>query len=91
MRWKMSDDLKMRAAEYYAAHYPTNSPKCIVADFARQETARLRKEREALRKALYLISIVDQGCGGTLTYEEMAKSAMRQARQALSNTEEGGG
>jgi hypothetical protein len=36
-----------------------------------------------LLEALELIAIVDQGAGGNLTYEEMAKSAMRQARAAI--------
>ena len=40
-------------------------------------------EVERLRHALKMISIVDQGCGGTLTFEEMAASAMRQAKDAL--------
>ena len=36
-----------------------------------------------VRKVLELISVVDHGCGGTLTFEEMANSAMRRARAAL--------
>lgn len=52
---------------------------CVSADIA--EEAALEIER--LRRVLRLISYVDQGAGGNLTYEEMAKSAMRQAREAL--------
>lgn len=44
------------------------------------------KEVERLRSVLRLISVVDQGCGGNLTFEEMAKSAMRDARAALDYT-----
>lgn len=40
-------------------------------------------EADRLAEALRMIAIVDQGCGGTLTYKEMAESAMRQAREAL--------
>jgi hypothetical protein len=40
-------------------------------------------ELDAAYRALYFIAHVDQGCGGTLTYEEMAKSAMRQAQAVL--------
>lgn len=34
-------------------------------------------------RALYFIAYVDQGCGGTLSYQQMAESAMRTARAAL--------
>ena len=36
-----------------------------------------------LRKVLYCISVVDQGCGGNLTYPEMVESAKEQATAAL--------
>lgn len=36
--------------------------------------------REAKRRA-DLIAIVEQGCGGTFTYKEMAESAMKQAQE----------
>lgn len=52
---------------------------CVSSDLA--EEAALEIER--LRTVLRLISYVEQGAGGNLTYEEMAKSAMRQAREAL--------
>lgn len=45
-----------------------------------------RAETTRLRNALYLISIVEQGAGGNLTYKEMAESAMRQAKDALAYT-----
>ena len=44
-------------------------------------------EIERLRHALKMISIVDQGCGGTLTASEMARSAMEQARDAITSKE----
>ena len=40
-------------------------------------------EADRLRRVLERIAIVEQGCGGNLTYEEMAKSAMLQAKDAL--------
>ena len=40
-------------------------------------------EINRLREALKLIAIVEQGCGGNLSFKEMAESAMRQARAAL--------
>lgn len=44
-------------------------------------------EVERLRHALKMISIVDQGAGGNLTFAEMANSAMRQAKTALTKGE----
>ena len=45
------------------------------------------EEVERLRRVLRLIAAVDQGCGGNLSFEEMARSAMRQARDALETLE----
>jgi hypothetical protein len=54
-----------------------------VSPSADAEIAELRRNHDALVKALQLIAIVDQGCGGNLTFKEMAESAMSQARAAL--------
>lgn len=55
------------------------------AAFRRGLAAALSESQEIarLREALHRIAIVDQGAGGNLSYEEMAKSAMAQAREAL--------
>lgn len=62
-----------------------------LAERACEETEARAEKAEAeaarLRKALSLIAIVEQGCGGNLTFKEMAESAMSQARAAL---QEGG-
>ena len=47
------------------------------------EIAELKDRLAELRMRLHLISIVEQGCGGSLTPVEMANSAMQQAKQAL--------
>jgi hypothetical protein len=44
------------------------------------------EEIERLRTALRRIEVVNQGCGGNLSFQEMAESAMRQARDALNYT-----
>lgn len=40
-------------------------------------------EIEALRHILRCIACIEQGAGGNMTYEEMAKSAIRQAKDAI--------
>jgi hypothetical protein len=52
---------------------------CISAELAEEAAS----EIDRLRRVLRNISYADQGAGGNLTYEEMAKSAMSQAREAL--------
>lgn len=47
------------------------------------DLAAARERNETLVHTLKMIAIVDQGAGGNLSYEEMAKSAMQQARAAL--------
>ena len=54
------------------------------------EAESLRAEVARLRRGLGLIAIVNQGCGGTLTFREMAESAMSQARDVLNAAREGG-
>jgi hypothetical protein len=44
----------------------------------------LQAENARLRVALSRISDVEQGCGGSMSFKEMAESAVRQARLALS-------
>ena len=47
---------------------------------APQYTAELVERIRAAKEAAHLISIVDQGCGGNMTFAEMASSAMAQAK-----------
>jgi hypothetical protein len=56
-------------------------------DAALKDVEAAEAEVARLREALGLIAIVEQGCGGTLTFREMAESAMRQARSALERGE----
>lgn len=55
----------------------------IMADVIVEDRAALREEVARLRKVLYLISHVEEGCGGNLTHEEMVRSAVSQALAAL--------
>jgi len=52
------------------------------------DNARLSEQLRVAREELSLIAIVDQGCGGNLSFREMADSAMTQARAALAKLED---
>lgn len=60
---------------------------CDSGNYWQARAEKAEAEAARLRKALSLIAIVEQGCGGNLTFKEMAESAMSQARAAL---QEGG-
>jgi hypothetical protein len=53
-----------------------------------QQLAAANGRVEMLRKSLYLISVVEQWCGGNLRPQDMVDIAIREARAALSNLNE---
>jgi len=53
---------------------------CIAQDDKLQA---LRAERDKMREALKLISVQDQGCGGTVSPQWIARSCLNIARVAL--------
>lgn len=79
----MAGELDLDRLEQLAIIRPVTDEEIVYVLHSLPALIAAAREAERLRKTLYLISIVNQGCGGTLTYEEQAKSAMEQAAAAI--------
>jgi hypothetical protein len=77
------DELLERLRQYSKPGRGDDHPQAVACREAKDRIESLIVENERLRDALSRIRDVEQGCGGSMSFKEMAESAMRQATAAL--------